>query len=273
MIRENACHCRPGSEPASVRTCCKSRAGIYSGQVRTRILICACAHAFVSCSNRGGWQAARRASHRIALKTSGFSRLMGKVRVLFLPDVDRDNTNAQSLNVREIVLRLDPEKFDCTLWYEREPEPRLRNLSNVRLLQLPPRRKTLRILREMLAGHDLVAYMDYSPASYMFVRVPRPLRRAKAVMHVEAPTAQLTNPSPELRRLYEGVRSRCDIYTGITGFVGDEFYGVTKKRASYILPVGVDTQSVQSARGANQYFAGRTFCGNADSTEGAAVCP
>jgi len=166
---------------------------------------------------------------------------MGKVRVLFLPDVDRDNTNAQSLNVREIVLRLDPEKFDCTLWYEREPEPRLRNLSNVRLLQLPPRRKTLRILREMLAGHDLVAYMDYSPASYMFVRVPRPLRRAKAVMHVEAPTAQLTNPSPELRRLYEGVRSRCDIYTGITGFVGDEFYGVTKKRASYILPVGVDT--------------------------------
>ena len=131
--------------------------------------------------------------------------------------------------------------FDCTLWYEREPEPRLRNLSNVRLLQLPSRRKTLRILREMLAGYDLVAYMDYSPASYMFVRVPRPVRRAKAVMHLEAPTTQLTNPSPQLRRLYEGVRSRCDVYTGITGFVADEFYGVTKKRASYILPVGVDT--------------------------------
>jgi hypothetical protein len=36
---------------------------------------------------------------------------MGKLRVLFMPGVDLDNTNAQSLNVREIVLRLDPEKF------------------------------------------------------------------------------------------------------------------------------------------------------------------
>ena len=198
---------------------------------------------------------------------------MGKLRVLFLPDVDRDNTNAQSLNVREIVLRLDPEKFDCTLWYEREPEPRLRNLSNVRLLQLPSRRKTLRILREMLAGHDLVAYMDYSPASYMFLRVPRPLRRAKAVMHVEAPTAQLTNPSPELRRLYEGVRSRCDIYTGITGFVARRVLW-SNEEAGELYPSGWRRyQSVQSARGANQCFAGRTFCGNADSTEGAAVCP
>jgi glycosyltransferase involved in cell wall biosynthesis len=166
---------------------------------------------------------------------------MGKLRVLFMPDVDRDNTNAQSLNVREIVLRLDPEKFQSTLWYEREPEPRLRNLANVRLLQLPSRGKTLRILREMLAGYDMVAYMDYSPASYLFLRVPRPLRRAKAVMHLEAPTTQLTNPSPQLRRLYEGVRSRCDVYTGITGFVADELYGATEKRVSYILPVGVNT--------------------------------
>jgi glycosyltransferase involved in cell wall biosynthesis len=166
---------------------------------------------------------------------------MGKLQVLFMPDVDRDNTNAQSLNVREIVLRLDPERFHCTLWYEREAEPRLRNLSNVRLLRLPSRGKTLRILREMLAGYDMVAYMDYSPASYLFLRVPRPVRRAKAVMHLEAPTSQLTNPTLLLRRLYEGVRSRCDVYTGITGFVADEFYSVTKKRVSYILPVGVDT--------------------------------
>jgi glycosyltransferase involved in cell wall biosynthesis len=167
--------------------------------------------------------------------------MMNRIRVLFLPGVDSDNTNAQSLNVREIALRLDPERFESTFWYEREPDPRLR-LLGVRLLQLPSRGKTLRILREMLAGYDLVAYMDYSPASYMFVRVPRPVRRAKTVMHLEAPTTQVTNPSPQLRRLYEGVRSRCDVYTGITGFVADEFYGVTKKKVSYILPVGVDTR-------------------------------
>jgi len=166
---------------------------------------------------------------------------MAKLRVLFMPSVDVDNTNAQSLNVREIALRLDPERFDTTLWYEREPDARLRSLPGLRLLQLPSRRKTLRILREMLAGYDIIAYIDYSPASYMFLRVPRPLRRAKAVMHLEAPTSQLANPSPQLRRLYEGVRAVCDVYTGITKFVADEFRDITRKKVSYILPVGVDT--------------------------------
>jgi len=33
---------------------------------------------------------------------------MAEIRVLFLPDVEADNTNAQSLNVREVALRLDP---------------------------------------------------------------------------------------------------------------------------------------------------------------------
>jgi glycosyltransferase involved in cell wall biosynthesis len=158
-----------------------------------------------------------------------------------MPSVDVDNTNAQSLNVREIVLRLDPERFRSTLWYEHEADPRLRSLPGVHLLQLPSRRKTLRILREMLASYDIVVYMDYSPASYIFLHVPRVARRAKAVLHVEGPTAQLTNPSPLLRRLFEGVRDHADIYTAITGFIAQEFHDRTQKRVSYILPVGVDT--------------------------------
>lgn len=166
---------------------------------------------------------------------------MKKVRVLFLPDVDSNNTNAQSLNVREIALRLDPERIHSTLWYEHKPDPRLRNLPGIRLQPLPARGKTLRILREMLGDYDIVAYMDYSPASYMFVHLPRLLRRAKAVLHVEAPSSQLTNPTRQLRLLYAGVQSRCDIYTAITEFIAGELQSSAKKRASYILPVGVDT--------------------------------
>ena len=167
---------------------------------------------------------------------------MNRIRVLFLPGVDSDNTNAQSLNVREIALRLDPGRFHSTLWYEREPDLRLRNLPGIRLLQLPSRRKTLRILREMLGGYDIVAYMDYSPAAYLFLHVPHVLRRAKAVMHVEAPTSQLTNPSGRMRRLYDGVRAHCDVYTGITDYIAREFQSSTEKKVSYILPVGVDTK-------------------------------
>src|ERR1700752_4939445 len=114
---------------------------------------------------------------------------MDKVRMLFMLGViDTTNTNAQSLNAREIVLRLDPERFESTLWYEYEPDPRLVGRAGIRLLKLPSRGKTWRILREMLSGYDVIAYMDFSPASYLFLHLPRIVRsRATTVYHIEAP--------------------------------------------------------------------------------------
>lgn len=168
---------------------------------------------------------------------------MDRVRILFLPMVDSDNTNAQSLNVREIVLRLDPELFQSTLWYEREPDSRLQNRPGVRLIQLPARGKSQRILREMRAGYDIIGYVDYSPASYLFLHLPRRFRRgARAVFHAEAPAAQMVNPSRTLRFLFDGIYPRCDVYTGITEFVARDVYNNVAKKASHILPVGVDTR-------------------------------
>jgi glycosyltransferase involved in cell wall biosynthesis len=166
---------------------------------------------------------------------------MDRIRVLFLPPVDADNVNAQSLNVREIALRLDPSRFQTTLWFEREPDARLVKIPGIRLEQLPQRKRTLRILKEMLSGYDLIAYMDYSPASYLFLHLPKLLRRkVKAIFHAEG-TPQLVNPSKILRFLYYGVVPRCDVYTGITEFVAGEVGNRFKRRVSHILPVGVDT--------------------------------
>lgn len=159
-----------------------------------------------------------------------------------MPTVDAGNVNAQSLNVREIALRLDPDRFAITLLYETEPDRRLLGRSGLRLLKLPMHRKTLRILKEMLRGYDIVGYMDSSPASYAFVHLPRVFRRgAKTVLHVEAPAAQSGNPSGMLRVLSEGVISYCDVYTGITEFVERDTLTSWGYRASYVLPVGVDT--------------------------------
>src|SRR5208282_3678769 len=168
---------------------------------------------------------------------------MDKVRVLFLPGVDADNTNAQSLNVREIALRLDPELLQSTLWYEKEPDPRLRNRDGIRLLQMPARGKTFRFARELLAGYDIVAHIDFSPATCFFLQLPRAMRgRTKAVLHVEAPQAQGGDSSRVLQFLYyQSVYPRCDVYTGITEFVARDIYNFTRKQASYVLPVGVDT--------------------------------
>jgi len=167
---------------------------------------------------------------------------MDKVRLLFLPFVDADNVNAQSLNVREIALRLDPERFQTTVWCEREADTRLQGKSAICVKKLRARRRTAVILAEMMSGYDIIAYMDYSPASYLFLRLPKSLRRvAKAVLHAEAPAAQLVNPSRTLRLLYEGVVSRCDFYTGITEFVANDVYRSMGRKVSYVLPVGVDT--------------------------------
>jgi glycosyltransferase involved in cell wall biosynthesis len=173
---------------------------------------------------------------------------MNKVRVLFMPVVDGENTNAQSLNVREIALRLDPARFCSTLWYEYEPDARLQNHPAIHLLRLPSRGKTLRILRELLAGYDIIAYVDYSPASYLFLHLPRVFRRgARAVFHAEAPAAQIENPSHTLRFLYRGIIPRCDVYTGISEFVARDLEveirtSGGKSRPSFVLPVGVDTR-------------------------------
>lgn len=167
---------------------------------------------------------------------------MNKVRVLFLPLVDANNVNAQSLNAREIALRLDPQRFQITLWFEHEPDPRLLRCPAIRMEQLPPRGRTRRILSEMISGYNLIGYMDYSPASYLFLRLPRRLRRgARAVLHAEG-IPQLVNPPATLRLLYEGVYRRCDIYTAITEFVAQDVYKRFGKRTSHILPVGVDTK-------------------------------
>lgn len=166
---------------------------------------------------------------------------MDKIRVLFLPPVDAENVNAQSLNVREVALRLDPLQFQTTLWFEQEPDARLVKIPGIRLKQLPQQRKTLRILREMLSGYDLIGYVDYSPASYLFLHLPRVLRRrVKTIFHGEG-TPRLVKPSNSLRFLYHGVVPRCDVHTGITEYVAKEVCSTFGRRVSYILPVGVDT--------------------------------
>jgi glycosyltransferase involved in cell wall biosynthesis len=61
--------------------------------------------------------------------------------------------------------------------------------------------------------------------------------------------AQTVNPSRSLRFLYKGIAPRSDVYTGITEFVAKDLGSGTPgggaknlgRRASYILPVGVDT--------------------------------
>ncbi len=141
---------------------------------------------------------------------------MRKIRILFIPLVDVTSLNAQSLNTREIVLRLDARQFECSVFYTQIPDPRLLDKAHIRLLHLPARLKTVQLLREMLSEYDIIAYMDFSPASYLYLHLPKVVRKAaRTVMHVEGLT-ELEMESNILKFLFMGTASKCDFYTGIT---------------------------------------------------------
>lgn len=159
-----------------------------------------------------------------------------------MASADAESLNAQGLNAREIALRLDPSRFISTLFYEYEPDRRLLARKSIRLVKLPPRRKTFAVLREMCAGHQLITYINYSPASYIFVHLPRWARRGvKTVLHVEAPAGQLVDATRQLRFLYRSIAHRCDVSIAITDFIRRDML-MNGLRAGEILPVGVDTQ-------------------------------
>jgi len=186
---------------------------------------------------------------------------MRKVRILFLPLVDAANLNAQSLNTREIVPRLDPNQFECSLFYTQAPDPRLLECPHVTLLRLPARLKTVRLLREMLSGYDIVAYVDYSPASYLYVHIPRRLRKnTKTVMHVEG----LNDPGPQpglVKFFYATIAPNCDFYTGITARTAQDFILGVHREVSFILPIGVDHSKFSQQHGTKSSFPTVLFVG------------
>jgi glycosyltransferase involved in cell wall biosynthesis len=165
---------------------------------------------------------------------------MKKIRILFLPLVDAANLNAQSLNTREIVLRLDAKRFECSLFYAHDPDPRLFNRSHIKLLRLPARVKTVRLFKEMFSGYDIIAYMDYSPASYLYVHFPKWLRKhTKVVMHVES-LSEVGKQAAMLKFLYNGIVPKCDFYTGITERSAQHFNSIIHREVMCILPIGVN---------------------------------
>ncbi|MBZ5704877.1 MAG: glycosyltransferase family 4 protein [Acidobacteriia bacterium] len=167
----------------------------------------------------------------------------GKIKILFMVSVDAQDTNAQSLNAREIVLRLDPERFESTLFYEHSPDERLLHRPSVRLVRMPRRARTLFVLKEMLRRPDVIAYVDYSPASYLFLHLPKVLRQGTVtVSHVEAPASALAGAPAFFRWLYKGILPRCEVHTGITDFIVREVAESQGVGAQFILPVGVDTR-------------------------------
>ena len=181
----------------------------------------------------------------IALANKAPHDLVKATRILVDSFADAGLPNAQMGNAREIVSRLDPDQFHVSMFVVGPPDQRIATRENTRLIQLPRRKQSLRILSEFLWGrHSLLFYMKAAPASrwYQELRKRRKDRRV-TVGTVESQSNLKDQPTitPEAVQLYERTVLRCEYLFSNALNVQKSLcreYGLN----SEIIPTGVDTR-------------------------------
>lgn len=171
-------------------------------------------------------------------------RNTGTIRILFTNFVDADNFNAQSLNAREIALRLDPKLFHSTLFYERSPDSRLLGRRSVQLIKIPPRLGTLRMLAETLKGYNIVFRANLIRFTYLYLHVPKSFRpRTTIVDWLEGYSPSYSNElDPKALKYYNFIQSRIQDRISITYYVARKSLESFGFQSRGIIPVGVDTR-------------------------------
>jgi len=169
------------------------------------------------------------------------------IRILFNVCADADNYNAQSLNAKGDCAPARCAHFESTLFFERSPDTRLLR-AGIRTVKLPGRRKTIRILREMMGRYDFIVYIDLSPASYIYLHLPRLLRRGtKSVLCMEGPRGNLDGVSAAVRKYADYAIRHADLRTAVSAFVAQDASDLYGIKPAMIMPVGVGYASLLSA--------------------------
>ena len=166
------------------------------------------------------------------------------IRILVDSLADDGLINAQMGNAREIICNLNPERFHVSTFVVGNADPRVATRPNTRLIQLPTRRQTIRILWEFLFGaHDIVFYLKASPASRLYVSLRRKWRDHRVLVGTiesQCNLGKVTDVKPEAIRLWEQTILRCDYLYSNSEHVKQCLkteYGLD----SEVIPTGADT--------------------------------
>jgi glycosyltransferase involved in cell wall biosynthesis len=170
---------------------------------------------------------------------------MKPVRILVDSFADAGLTNAQMTNAREIVRRLDPSRFHVSIFHVGRPDFWIEERPNTRLIPLPRRRQTVRILQEFLLGrHQILFYLKSSPASKSYLQLRQKWRDNRVVIGTVESQSDLRNEptvSPKAITLWEETILRSD-------FLFSNSRAVKRSLAkeydlpSEVVPTGVDTK-------------------------------
>jgi glycosyltransferase involved in cell wall biosynthesis len=170
---------------------------------------------------------------------------MTPIRILVDSFADEDTTNAQMTNAREIMSRLDPAHFQVTTFCVGKPDERLIERPATRIIQLPQRRQTLKILNEFVRGdHEILFYVKASPAAKFYLALRRKWFDKRIVIGTVESQSDLGNEptiNAENVRLWERTVLRSDFLFSNSSAVKaslEKEYGLS----SEVVPTGVDTK-------------------------------
>lgn len=168
-----------------------------------------------------------------------------QIRILVDSFADADWPNAQMGNAREIISRLDPQRFHVSVFVRGTPDPRIAARENTRLIPLPSKKQTPRILSEFVWGsHDLLFYVKASPSSRWYLRLRKKWHDDRVTVGtVECQCDFRSEPEVprEAIRLWEQTVLRCDYLYSNCPYVQKSLereYGLK----SGVIATGADTQ-------------------------------
>lgn len=164
----------------------------------------------------------------------------GRIRILFSIWADADNTNAQSLNARDIALRLNPKRFESYL-FARRPDPRLLNKESIHLIHLPPRLRSLVVACHLVWGdYDILFYPPHNLLMTWYRALVWTGKRKKIIATVEGTAQQIQAvPSATRKRLLR-LLFEADTCCALSPYIADTMqqeFGLRTK----VVPIGVDT--------------------------------
>lgn len=169
---------------------------------------------------------------------------MKPIRLLVDSLADIDLTNAQMVNAREIVSRLDSVRFSVTMFVHGPPDEKISARPNANLIQLPDRLQTLSLLTRFMCGkQDILFYLKASPASRWYMKLrSRWLRHCVVAGTIESQTDWRDETiTPRSIRLFEETVLRCDYLFSNSASVQRSLetnYGIQ----SDLVPTGVDLE-------------------------------
>jgi glycosyltransferase involved in cell wall biosynthesis len=168
---------------------------------------------------------------------------MKPIHILVDSFADDGLTNAQMINAREIITRLDPDRFYVTMFVQGVPAPKIMSRPNTRLVRLPTRLQTLPIFTQFFFGtQEILFYLKPSPASRWYLK-SRSLHpgRCTTVATIESQSDWKDQTvTLATKRLIEETVLHCDhLYSNSSKVQRslEESYGLR----SEIVPTGVDT--------------------------------